>query len=768
MKLPKINKQTLQSFFLHHTEKLIIVLALGLMGWFFWSGYKTDVFSETTPQELKRMADQAGDYMDANNAWTQIKDFRMAVESLPTILNDEGIDSSEFDIRIASPAVKSLAPRNDPELFPVTDLIATTFTAPVFWQTGRDNFSRLPFAAQANAEEAETERSSKRPKRNKKKDAEELVKVPGENVPLVQHHESFGLRPGSTRLTRTDRVRLTNGVAVTGVVNVKQQYDNYQKSFAFGSGYFPERDRPIYQYVQVERATVVDGAAGEWEDISQQIHEEQTLRYAAAAPEVVAPENYDEMLTGVIPPLTMVDFKPLALHPKVNERTFPDLEQDGDGGGDGSGTKSGEDGSHSVADDDRSQLARRVGPGATRSNTGARRGGSSNRNRSLAQRKGSDRRPYDAVAAELKPTSELKLVRFFDLEAAPGATYQYRVRLWLTDPNNEPDEATRSGSRSRGRSASRGGTDEDEYEDEFEGTGRSGRGSSTRGRSARGGGRGLAKDEKPEKVYTKIPITANMTSKECRARLGKAHEEPDPKDPTRFIYYVSEAYGEGEGDDQYQEIQVPRQAEIDVNALFDLDELRFARPTKWSESVTVTISRTTKSQIAAGDVIPPKRDRVGAVEVPDGEPIVDMAVSIWSRTLKTLVPTKQQVRRGDLLSYVTDAHVLNPLKWTVHKVEQQEINTGVVLVDIMGGDEVDTGRTKELMTHSIPGETLVMTPDGKFEVHNDFDDQRMYRHSLFIHDDSAQVGELKEPKKKRGRRGAEGSDRRGAQGSDRR
>ena len=150
------------------------------------------------------------------------------------------------------------------------------------------------------------------------------------------------------------------------------------------------------------------------------------------------------MLTGVIPPLTMVDFKPLALHPKVNERTFPDLEQDGDGGGDGSGTKSGEDGSHSAADDDGSQLARRVGPGATRSNTGARRGGSNNRNRSLAQRKGSDRRPYDAVAAELKPTSELKLVRFFDLEAAPGATYQYRVRLWLTDPNNEPDEATRS------------------------------------------------------------------------------------------------------------------------------------------------------------------------------------------------------------------------------------------------------------------------------------------------------------------------------------
>ena len=188
--LPKINKQTLQSFFLHHTEKLIIVLALGLMGWFFWSGYKTDVFSNTTPQELKNMADQADNYINADNAWTQIKDSRLAVESLPTILNDEGIDPSEFEIRTASPAVKSLAPRSDPELFRVTDLLATSFTAPIFLGTNgknKDSFDRLPFAAQANVEEVEAGRPGRRPPRRKKKDTETLVKVPGENVPLVQH-----------------------------------------------------------------------------------------------------------------------------------------------------------------------------------------------------------------------------------------------------------------------------------------------------------------------------------------------------------------------------------------------------------------------------------------------------------------------------------------------------------------------------------------------------------------------------------------------------
>ena len=764
MKLPKINKQTIQSFFLYHAEKLIILLAVGLMGWFFWSGYKTEVFDETTPQQLKTMADQAGTYINADDSWTQIVDSRLAVESLPVILNDEGIDPAGFKIAIPSVAVKSLAPRNDPELFPVTELTATPFTAPVFLATNgrkKDPLDKLPFAAQADVEEEDDDRrrtpARRQPRRTKSDDDEVEVKIPGENVPLVMQHESAGLRPGSTRLGRNDRVFLLNGVAVNGVVDVKQQYNNYQASFAFGAGYYPERDHPSYQYVQIERAKVVDGTPGDWQDISQRIHESQTRLYPAAAPEVVAPENYDQILTGVIPPLTLVDYKPLSLHPKVSAREFPDLDEDGQAIGEENGTESRGGGGLFAASGDDDQVERRVGQGGTRNNS-SRGSRGNNRSRSLAQRRGSDRRPYEAMAAELEPTADHKLVRFFDLATEQGATYAYRVRLWLTDPNNEPDEETRRGGRSggRGRGDTAGYEDdfgEDEYSEEDLG-GRSSRGGG-RGRSTRGGGRsgrGLASDEKPEKVYTKIPITQNMKSKESRARLARAREEEDSEDATRYIYYVAEAYGEGEGNDRYEEIKVPRRAKIDLDALFDLDELRFSRPTKWSEPVIVTIPTGTQSELATGDVIPPKMDRVGSVEVPDGEPIAEMAVAIWSTDYKTLLPTKEEVRRGDLLNYFADSNLLNPLTWTVHKAEQQEINTGKVMVDIMGGGAVDTGRSRELMPPSLPGETLIMGPDGTFELHNDFDDQTMYRHSLFINDDSAEVGEVKEPKRKdRGR-----------------
>ncbi len=748
MKLPKINKQSIQSFFLHHTEKLIIFLAVSLMGWFFWSGYKTEVFDETTPRQLLTMAEQAGEHIVAEDAWTQIKDSRLAVESLPVILNDEGIDPSELEIRIASVAVKSLAPRNDPKLLPVTDLIAKPFTAPIYLATSgnmKDVMDDLPLAVEANVEEVEDDDSRDRrrppstrrpPRRPRDKKEIEEVRIPGENVPLVQHHETLGLRPGSSRLSRNDRVFLLNGVAVAGVVDVKKQYADYQNSFAFGAGYYPERDHPVYQYVQVERAEVVDGKPGEWKDVSQRIHEGQSRLYPAAAPEVVAPDNYDEMLSGVIPPLTMVDYKPFSLHPKVKEREFSgfdDVDEDESGGNRDPAVN--EEGLFATADNE-DQVARRVGPGVSRRSLGNRRSGSRDRVRSMAQRRGSDKKPYEEVMAELEPTADHKLVRFFDLQTAPGKTYQYRVRLWLADPNNEPSDSKKRSN--RGGAIDMDMMDMDMMDMDLDMDMDTG---STRPRT-----RGVKTDEKQEKVYKKIPITRKMVSADARARLSRAREDEDPKDSDRSIFYVSEAYGDGEGDERFEEIAVPRREKVDLDALFDLDELRFARPTEWSEPVTVTVSDASRSQVAAGDVVPSKTDRVGDFEVPDGEPAVDMAVAVWSKIYKTLVPTKQLVRRGELLNYTADAHLLNPLTWAVHKADRQKIHTNMVLVDVMGGEAVDTGRRKELMDYSLPGETLVLNSEGEFVLHNDFDDQKEYRHSLFIHDDSAEVGEAKKPK----------------------
>ena len=747
MKLPKINKQSIQSFFLYHSEKLIIVLALALMGWFFWSGYKTEVFDDTTPQQLSTMADQAGTYITADDSWTQIKDSRLAVESLPIILNDEGIDPSALEMRIPSVAVKSLSPRKDPMLFPVTDLVATAFKAPIYLATPgneEDPLDDIPFATEANSEDLESEddrnggRTTNRrrpPRRTKDKDEEE-VRIPGENMPLVQHHETLGLRPSNTRLNRDDRVFLLDGVAVAGVVDVKKQYADYQRSFAFGAGYYPERDHPIYQYVQIERAEVVDGTPGKWQDISERIHEGQTRLYPAAAPEVVAPESYDEILSGVIPPLTLVDYRPLSLHPKVKEREFPSVEEEGQA----EGGVARDNGGGLFATDDENQVARRVGPGGTRRSNTVRQ--STSRTGSLARRIGSDRKPYEEVMNEKEPTADQKLVRFFDLKTAAGKTYQYRVRLWLSDPNNEVDESKKSGRLAQGRGMDRGMDDMDMEMDDMEMGRGMDMGMSRGAPSRRGGGT----DEKEEKVYTKIPITKKMISPDARSRIARAREEEDASDSDRYIYYVSEAYGEGEGDDRFEEIKVPRRAKIDIDALFDLDELRFARPTQWSEPVTVTISKASRSEVAVGDVEPPKVDRVGNFEIPDGEPAIEIAAAVWSGDYHTLIPTKQRVRRGDLLNYTADSHLLNPLTWAVHKAEAQEINTGMVLVDAMGGDQIDTGRRKELMEYSLPGEALVLNPEGEFVLHNDFDDQREYRHSLFIHDDSAEVGEVKKVK----------------------
>jgi hypothetical protein len=51
------------------------------------------------------------------------------------------------------------------------------------------------------------------------------------------------------------------------------------------------------------------------------------------------------------------------------------------------------------------------------------------------------------------------------------------------------------------------------------------------------------------------------------------------------------------------------------------------------------------------------------------------------------------------------------------------------------------------MEYRMPGEVLVLTNDGQFHVHNSFEDQADYRKSLFIHDETNEVGEEKKPKR---------------------
>ena len=55
-------------------------------------------------------------------------------------------------------------------------------------------------------------------------------------------------------------------------------------------------------------------------------------------------------------------------------------------------------------------------------------------------RNGSELYPYIEALTEKDVTEDYRVARFFDLDTEAGKTYEYRMRVWLADPNHEdPD-----------------------------------------------------------------------------------------------------------------------------------------------------------------------------------------------------------------------------------------------------------------------------------------------------------------------------------------
>jgi uncharacterized membrane protein YgcG len=149
--------------------------------------------------------------------------------------------------------------------------------------------------------------------------------------------------------------------------------------------------------------------------------------------------------------------------------------------------------------------------------------------------------------------------------------------------------------------------------------------------------------------------------------------------------------------------------------------------------------------------------------------MAEVAASVWwDKDHATALPTRQKVGRGDALDFFATSYFLHPVTWRVHvaknaNVDEGEslykvpIETGNVLVDVMGGEELPLPRS-EKMRHSIASEMLVMDEFGGFSVKNDMEDSTMFRNLLFLPDENSTVGQKRRKKKKKS---GPGNDSRG-------
>ena len=202
-------------------------------------------------------------------------------------------------------------------------------------------------------------------------------------------------------------------------------------------------------------------------------------------------------------------------------------------------------------------------------------------------------------------------------------------------------------------------------------------------------------------------------------------------------YYVSEFQKTADGAEELVEIPVPKMR----------PDLRFSRPTEWSDPVDVSI-KTQPDPVLAGKIRLPRTIKIGNKQLADGEPVTEVVPSVWSKKYNAALPARKQAFRADALDFSADIHVLNPVTWQVHVMEDAPIISHAVVVDMLGGEELPLSRN-ELMRHHLPSEMLIMNADGTFMVANEMNDKAKYKQALLEEDDTVEVGGQKAERQRR-------------------
>ncbi len=822
------NQKGFKRFLLFYGEKLIVGLGILLMGVFFWLGYSTPTYKEKTPNELAKMADSAKQHIINPTSWDTIREHEARQGELDLVekitLADRGIELAAYPFGPWSIRAKTLQLRKDPVLFAAKDFVADTIHAPVSLDIAsmqlrtrpEDELSKLPLA---NAPAPATggigtgrggdprggggdprggggdprggggiegglgglgglggpgglgggsefgggePRGGNQGSRNQVVDDDQIV---GSQILNLHQLTSPTLRPTHSGMDSTSQTALMyNLLVVSGVVDFKRQFEEFQKSFLDGIGYYPDRDKPDYRHVEVQRRQKNGDEWGDWVDISEQIEKANKLIPNSlsrlpksdfpSAPEIVDPNLYDPVLTAPIPALLDFDYRNLAVHPSLKKRIFDPLPRDND----------------QERRFDRSELFK----------TGGKQTDDAPVDTAALVRAGSDDSQFRKALDKRVPQKDQKMVRFFDFTAENGKEYQYRVRLWLFDPNAETLETvatTEGGGMGMGGMGGRGGTRGRGTGGDPRGRGTGGDprgrgmgsdpgmggamgdlgnmgdlgglGEGSEGRGGRGGRGGLAgrggrdggasgglpggtggADGDPgegDRNYRLTEILSQMKDPLVRARLAAAKEKEDPNDPDKTTFLI---YEEG-----YEDL-------IEIPQGFAW-KLLDCRPTQWSDPFDVTV-KPRNAEVVGGEIEIGRSIRVGKFDIPENEPVAELVVNVWNAVFKSLLPGRKMTYRGEALEFAFDAHVAHPISRKVHRLEKAPIISDAVLVDVLGGHELETPNSDPMRYHTAR-EMLIMNSDGTFSVTNDMQDRTRYKQLLLQTDDSLEVGRRRTP-----------------------
>lgn len=506
----------IKRFFVQHLEKI----ALGLVGicflLFVYSAATQESFSGKTPQEITEEANSAQLYVD-QSAWDptlaaiEQRDLSAAVE-----LSRKPIPKVPFElttVMMPRPRTTTLK-RPQPDLLAVIEPRAVLETG-LFaikgpnWGKAQLNMGMggemMPGGGMGATGSPD---GGPGPRRGKNKQRPRPgaggpgmpgdATMPGEGMmdPGMMgggYGMATGMPPGSVQPPMGADLKGVRFVAITGLVPYADQFANYAEAFdeASWKSVTPYQQYPFYTWYAVERAEVTDQSDPSnltWTSLDViGTYREAILKWAAAAPEVVAAYNIDQRLCfplgplvdrqwdkavahspaiplasnvmsmAAINPAMIQDPKSAGLIDKDNDGvpdfTMPDMTGMGGGaamGGYGGGMPGGgmmpgsDGGGEAMGGMSFPGLGGMGGgmgglPGFPGMNMGMPGGSDMSGMGGYGMGGGYGEAGYDPYGTGQMQSSPYRLFRFFDFTVQEGKRYRYRVKLMLLNPNYELD-----------------------------------------------------------------------------------------------------------------------------------------------------------------------------------------------------------------------------------------------------------------------------------------------------------------------------------------
>ena len=776
--MKKFSKESMQNFMLMHAEKLILGGCLAATGLLVWMSMGGENEVKETPSELKNKANLAQQYID-REAWEgddKLQAFRKGrADAKEKIENAKRVDPDNFSLAILGTPAAALAKRLDPEIVRPEQLIANRFSVGVLmdlpdFRSPLSNLSPAPVSADSTGGFSGFQGGGG-------EDYGDDYGGGGDygagqsstgstglsaDYPVLPRSGTFneanaftakGLRPSAIGIS-ADKITtsILDVVCVTAVVDYQKQTAAFEKAFAESVAFNAKRDRPVYQFLQVERREIAN-AETPWQDISEDVIYTYPRRCPSSlvkmprqiyrsAPEVIAPENYDPILSGVIPAFVMLDYQQIASHPALKQqREFPAwIPPKGKKMMDG--------------DPDFDMFEPDSEPFDNMNEYGSGGPGEDSMN---SLRRGSATEAYKEAIAMRKPGGQYRLVRFFDLVAPKNKSFEYRTRVWVGDPNQlDPVDGFRKNRGKRLEASPEGGV-------KFAGTSDSGMDSGMDEMDTYGQDDDGMDIDGPKRTEVVQEIKKTMLLPSVRKRQAAASnldtmqqqlEDAARSDKPMEPFYVSEFSEAGE----LEKINLP----VSPRRYAFMQYLRFARPSAWSEPVRVEKERPS-ADVYAGPTVrsrPIQMDAgAGAVEFDPVEPTIKVVVSSWTRDLGAKLPSNRSVHIGETLDFNAPAYVTHPISWTVLAAEnprnQNEddpkkyilpFRTGTMVVDAFFGKKMELPNNKKLEME-MPTEVLTMDVNGNLKVSNQFDAETDYRNEITKKDSARFYGRARRSKK---------------------